>query len=83
MDTFSRKDQILKFDSINPYDFFDLAPVFFHRVLCFVGRRVFFLTFLISESKKYKKKQYVLYENCDIGKAQNPPNATLVERFYF
>ena len=29
MDTFSRKEQILNFYSINHYDFFDLAPGFF------------------------------------------------------
>ena len=29
MDTFSKEEQILNFDSINPYDFFDLAPGLF------------------------------------------------------
>ena len=32
---------------------------------------------------KHAKKHYVLYEKRDIGKAQNPPNATLSVSFLF
>ena len=55
--------------------------VFFRRVLCFVGFRVIVLTFFDPPKVKNTKKHYVLYEICDIDKAQNPPNTTLAVSF--
>ena len=46
MNTFSKKEQILKFDSINPYDFFELAPGLFSPSAMFCRSAGVFFDFL-------------------------------------